>query len=321
MTQRIFTPFFPLLFLLSFPWAAHAQQPESVSLEFGWPDGFTAYVEQEWTKITQTPDRADTGHVVSTYRMRGLKHDEGLLIRKDSFDLSDYPRKEHQDIMIELQRQAQEFLPDYVVSPRGEFLHLENLAQKKAVFDSIFGPQIVRQRMSRLILDTMFSGFRMQTAYVHEWDELVGFWSGKTLEIGVPYRDEFRQPNPNLPSIETLMKRTTVATRWVDCNPESEGSRCLELVVTVQPDSASMMESVRELAEMFEMPEVMAMIRTREYTQTTTLVCDPGTLIPYSLTRTFRSLFIQHNPRTNREMKESQQESRIFRFRYEAARE
>lgn len=328
MAQRIFTPFFSLLlFLLSFPWAARAQQPEAVSLTFGWPDGFTAYVEQEWTKISQTPGRADTGYVVSTYRMRGLKHDEGLLIRKDSFDLPGYAGKKPLSPLAELMQQARAFFPDYVVNRRGEFLHLENFARTKTVFDSVFGPQIARLDPSpqlRAVFDTMMSETQMQGVHVEEWNELVGFWSGATLETGVPYEESFEQPTPLVPGLTLPMKRTAIITRRVHCNPQAEKSACIELQVTVEIDSAGMLNYMRGVAEKFSGAETegfLAALRNMEFVQTTTLTADPETMTPYRLTKVKRVQGLGQDPQTGRAAEFFQEESRIFRFRYEAVKE
>lgn len=85
-----------------------------------------------------------------------------------------------------------------------------------------------------------------------------------------------------------------------------------------------MLSYMRGLAEKFNGPETeefLAALRNMEFTQTTTLITDPETMTPYSLTKVKRVQGLGQDPKTGRPAEFFQEESRIFRFRYEAVKE
>src|SRR5687768_7294280 len=67
------------------PGSLEAQSVDSVSLRFAWPIGMSARVEQEWTRVQESPEKRDSTYVRSTYRLQALPHPSGRLIQVDSF--------------------------------------------------------------------------------------------------------------------------------------------------------------------------------------------------------------------------------------------
>jgi hypothetical protein len=117
-----------------------------------------------------------------------------------------------------------------------------------------------------------------------QWDGLVGFWVGETLEIGEAYAAEGAVPHPLLPSASMRMTAEYSAKGRVPCHAGATTAACVELRLASEVDPDDLKKVARTLAEGSSDETERQKLEAFEFTvikEETLLIAEPETLLPH----------------------------------------
>lgn len=291
----------PVLLLLFAASAADAQRrPDSVSLRFKWPTGTTAQVEQEWIRVTSSPERRDSITIRSRYRLRVLDHADGQLVSADSFVLSGtsgLPTLKGQASDVQrLATHVGSFQPSYIVSREGEFRRVENVARMKQLLDSLIAPLLQEMKLKdapaelQAIMRNATSEQSMAGSAAQEWDAVVGTWAGADWVIGQAYESMVQEPVPIMADLKIPMRYEFGAAERVPCTAAAGGTSCVRLEMYSEPDTAALRGVMADMMKRLGAAEkdLLTSLQNVRTTNQVTLITEPQTLRPYELTRVRR---------------------------------
>jgi hypothetical protein len=247
--------------------AADPPAPGGVTMNFAWPSPLRCEVE-DVTRATLGGGPTPKAPVGNTVRLalEAVHRGDGWLVRQRVVGTkSDPPQRDAKK--ADLREMEVLLYPPFTVSNDGSFRGLELTAADRAIVDA-------RQEKSRQTAEfarKLNPGLRMAPEDVlgettkkaaSNWNFLVGAWAGKQVAEG---------EGPALRSVRAMPGKGPIPvvdrmrlTRGAPCDrPPRDG--CVALDVTTDPDA--------------EGPSSL------RYHAVTTLVTDPRTLVPRSLTR------------------------------------
>jgi hypothetical protein len=274
------------------------RRADSVSLRFRWPTGTTARVDQEWVRVQSSPERHDSVGVRSHYRMRVLAHAEGQLISADSFvvastfgfpERADAPAGVHQ-----LVSQLGSYQPSFVVGSDGEFRRVDNVAQMKQLVDSILAPLLgdVKEVTpeGQAFLRNATSEQALAASAAQEWNAIVGTWSGADWVVGEAYETMLEEPVPIMPGLKIPMRYEFGVAARVPCEPTARRASCVRLELYSEPDTSALRKLTTDLLTQLgtSAKEVVNGLMNLRTMNEITLIAEPRTLRPYSVTRVRR---------------------------------
>lgn len=269
-----------------------AEAQDTISLRFAWPERVTARVEAQRIRARLAEDRMDSVVVAVTYTMRGEPHPEGRVIRYSDFLFGDLAERLEADARMMLDR-AVAMVPGLIVSDEGEFVRLEDVASLRAQLDTLLEP-IVRElptdeRGAETLasIRNMVTDEALEASAADEWNTIVGHWLDADLELGAEYAYEAVAPFPILPGVTLRYEHQFAVTRRVPCTETSSAESCVEVVMFSAPDpdaTAEVMErfyrQITRSAEETDQPIFDELLLE----DTVTLVLEPATLLPHSVT-------------------------------------
>lgn len=247
------------LALLLLPAGATAQSP--VHLDFGWPTG-TARVEVRTTSSSRSVDILSRERLRS-YRMRVSEADGGLRISHDEHTFDGVPADE----LVEGTRaeggpnvgRLLSLQPDLRVTSEGAFLGVENYDELRGRMQTAL--DAVRARMAAgrpvyVMTDTLMEAALTEDAVTraaeHSWNQLAGWWAGRTLREGEPVTvSGIMELSNTYAPIEVDVELTLGGP--VDCPEGADAEACLALESRSTPD----LEEVRTLMDAFLADEMM----------------------------------------------------------------
>lgn len=263
---------------LAFPLLAPAAEP--VSLQFGWPAGLYAQVEQ--TRLRQRG--GSTSEVTTRYAFDVNRLDGGELLvapRRETIRHSSTGEPGNVPQVQQFEAVARAVLPAYVVSPLGEFARLQDVPAAQAEARRLLAQWTAPTRDGDKFAEQITQEYFLSGLNRDAWQSLVGYWRGGRLDMGHEYRDSSREPTPLLPGETVLMNVRVQIKGEAPCERQGLGRRCVEIEVRSEPDRADVTRVVQAFLQR-TMPTTLGdMQMSMDMTQTMLLVTEPDTLIPH----------------------------------------
>jgi hypothetical protein len=284
-----------------------------VEPRFGWQPGLTADVEIDHVRTAPGDEGTERAEVRVRSRLAVEATPGGLAVR--SRDLRHEGPGQPTPNGTELL--ATELVtPDLRVGPAGNLLGVEarpearsELGQALIALSNV-GP--VPAAFRDRILDRLDPATLRDDAEAN-WDRLVGFWAGASLQAG---RDYVARDLVGIDLLADLPLEVEVRMRAVDLVPCEEGeaeARCVSLELSVTPDAAAASGVAPLLARLFGdrggPPKL-------EYQEHSLLVTEAAGLVPHRLTTT-RRVAVAFGP--DRADRFERSDERTIHFRYAAS--
>jgi hypothetical protein len=255
---------------------------------FDWPVGLTAEVMATRHQVHRTPERTHEHRTEARYRMRVLHHARGRLIRRGGFEIPP-PLLEDPLGTGALRRAASELAqllaPGYIVSRAGELVGVVEAGELREAIASALEP-LARRRAGH--------GVGPEAAVAHlpdailaenatlEWGALVGFWTGRELDVGRVYETRSEEPVPFLAGTRVPMVYRYAARAHVAC-PGEDRVRCVELERTATADMESFRATLERTMEQMGAADGASELQELEIDHRIRLIAEPTTLRPHSL--------------------------------------
>lgn len=273
---------------------------ETALLEFRWPIGLHAEVVEQRETWENSSDGADSTSAALSYTMHVENHPQGYLLRHSDFVFSDSRSRARSrrssdaegEITLnleELSSQVGAMIPSYVVSPRGELVGIDGLEALQSQAREMLLTDLAaseRQRpATRDLLEQLLSRDFFLAQANEVWSELVGFWIGSELEIGVTYEFEQEEANPLVPNVLLPFTYRFGAKEMVPCTAGDRDADCIALELVSFPDPNAMEALILELLERMNGVDASDQVfyERLQMENYVLLVADPETLIPYRL--------------------------------------
>ncbi len=271
---------------------------ETALLEFQWPIGLHAKVVEQRETWENSSDGADSTSAALSYTMHVENHPQGYLVRHSDFVFSDSRSRargrsdEASEITLnleELSSQVGAMIPSYVVSPQGELVGIDGLealqSQAREMLRTDLAASERQGPATRELLEQLLSRDFFLAQANEVWSELVGFWIGSELEIGVTYEFEQEEANPLVPNVMLPFTYQFGAKEMVPCTAGDRDSDCIALELVSFPDPDAMEALILELLERMNGVDASDQVfyERLQMENYVLLVADPETLIPYRL--------------------------------------
>ena len=282
------------LVLLALSVATPASAQQSYSLDFAWPPG-SADVTVETSISASVMGQPQTLDMEMGYRME--VSEEGVALRvsysdyvMDGVGMEALAESGSPEEMTRLISNAQ---ADILVSPEGEFLGLADYPAVRAAMDEMMASQRAELEASGMggmfddLMEASLSEEAMTSGARLQWEQLVGYWVGRTLTVGDTVTVEGEMPFPIMTTTPVPLDTKLTVVGPVACPEGSGAETCVELTSTASPDP----EEMRNLMDVFmaDMAERaggsgMEMgITSMALEMTSTLVVEESTLLPLRL--------------------------------------
>lgn len=251
-----------------------------VDLRFGWQPGLAAEVETVHVRTAPGPGGQDLARVRVTSRLAVEAVPGGVAVRVR--DLRHQGPAAPTPTGIELLA-GELAAPDRIIGPAGNLVGVEARETARAevgealVALSRVGP--VPGAFRDRILDRLEPA-SLRADAATEWDRLVGFWAGASLQPGRTYVARDLVP---VDLLADLPVETEVRMRLVDfvpCAAGEAGARCVALELVLASDEAAAAGMGPFLARLFgetDRPPRLA------YEERSLLVAEPEGLLPHRL--------------------------------------
>jgi hypothetical protein len=254
---------------------------EPVSLQFDWPNGLFAQVEQ--TKLRQRGDAAPAS-TTTRYAFDVSRLDSGELLvapRRTSIEHSNHHDPHAVPQAQQFEAVARAVLPSYVVSPQGEFVRLHDLPAAQAEARRLLALWATPGPDGGKLAEQVSQEHFLTGLTRDSWQSLVGYWRGGRLDLGAEYQDSSHEPTPLLPGETVKMSVRFQVKREVPCERQGLPRRCVEIEVHSTPDR----DDISRIIQAFlarTMPATLGeMQMSMDMTQTMRLVTEPDSLIPH----------------------------------------
>lgn len=267
-----------------------------IDLEFNWP-------RQGEATFAFASKRVKRNNVVMEMQARGktswrpLGENELLIsTQATDFNLISKDKKKDQkkeDYMQNLLQQAMTQMPDYVVSPAGDFIRIENMGAyyerfEKAMLQGLPGdsdeaPEKVKQLMKRMVSEES-----LRLSLEDDWNSNIYNWIGGSYLPGETYTYRSQYQNPTFGDALFPMTLTQQLTSRVACHANDKKQSCVQLVQTTRVSDPSytqamhqfVVKTVQDVAGA-NAKDVTLTVDNVEVVKTLTLVVDPETMMPY----------------------------------------
>lgn len=271
---------------------------ETALLEFRWPIGLHAEVVEQRETWENSSDGADSTSAALSYTMHVENHPQGYLVRHFDFVFSDSRSRargrsdEVSEITLDLEElssQVGAMIPSYVVSPQGELVGIDGLETLQARAREMLRTDLAASERkgpaTRELLEQLLSRDFFLAQANEVWSELVGFWIGSELEIGVMYEFEQEEANPLVPNVMLPFTYQFGAKEMVPCTAGDPNADCVALELVSFPDPNAMEALILELLERMNGVDASDQVfyERLQMENYVLLVADPETLIPYRL--------------------------------------
>ncbi|HVU49145.1 MAG TPA: hypothetical protein VHL80_00575 [Polyangia bacterium] len=254
--------------------AADPPAPATVPLRFAWPARLRCEVEQKMTfdvKGGQAPQ--GTTMRLALEASRGA---DGWLVRQKVVASTPKGKMDPRELEVLL-------FPPFKVSKDGAFAGLDLTAEDKAILAKRQGAEDNKAELAKkldpnlpsLMRDDLLANATKRAT--SQWSFLVGAWAGKELPPGdVPELHTSRDENFPMIGPMHVIDRLKVSP-GAACSPAPKGG-CVRLEITSTPDPAAAPPPG---------PGGPQGLSTRDlrFQLTTTLLTDPRTLVPRSVTK------------------------------------
>lgn len=269
---------------------AKAAEPggDAVHPTYAWKPDLEIDVETRRGRIRRhyLPEPQRTG-IGIRYRLATAGREDNLHVTFRDLATAQDPLAGGERAFVEAVLQFAGLIPDFLVSPKGEFLRVENapaVSSRLKQFISSTVPSLDDSPGLAHALELVSSKQFLEASAANQWEGLVGFWIGADLEIGAIYEAEGIAPHPLIPSEPIAVKVRYGATRRVPCGAGLEAAECIELVMTTEVEGEQLKKIARELADRLGDESERRKIESIEFTlikEESRLVTEPETLLPH----------------------------------------
>jgi hypothetical protein len=278
--------------------AASAAAQETTDLNFAWPAGSEAAVT-----VSSSTSASIMGQTTSidgelTYRMITEADGDGLILRYSDyvFDGQEMEALIGSGDPEELIRVLSSTQADLRIGADGQFLGLVDYEGMRASMDALLAPQresLGAQGMGGILddfVEATLSEEALSDAAELQWNQMVGFWAGRTLTVGEPVRVPTEMAFPILAATPVTLETELRLVGPVDCPGGSGAARCVELASSSSPDG----EELRNLMDLFmaelsEQAGGMGMevgVTSMDLRLESTIIVDEATLRPLRIETT-----------------------------------
>ncbi len=269
---------------------------DRIDLVFDWSENG----ESRFSTQSRNVDRRGTREMQmsGTMTMRPLG-DEGLLVstRVTDFKVTSSDQGEAKNnFMQDLMQQVTSETPDYVVSPDGEFIRVENLGAyygrlEQAMLKAMPEDDTGSQDRAKTLIRNLFPEEALMAALQDGWNRQVENWAGGSYVVGESYRYETQYQMPALGEAAFPMSVSQKLEGRVPCHEQDQARSCVRLVQTSQVSGAAFDQAmqqylnrvIKDAAGDKSKPPMIA-VDGVEVVKTITLVTDPETLLPHEET-------------------------------------
>lgn len=263
-----------------------------IDLVFDWPESG----ESSFSMQSKNVDRRGTREMQmrGTTTVRPLE-DEGLLVstRVTDFKVASSDQDAaRNNFMQNLMQQATSEIPDYVVSPDGEFIRVENLGAyygrlEQAMLKAMPGDGAGSQDRAKKLIKNLFSEETLMASLQDGWSKQVENWAGGSYVVGESYRYETQYQMPALGEAVFPMRVSQKLEGRVPCHEKDQAQSCVRLVQTSRVSGAAFDQAMQQYLNRVikdaageAKPPTIA-VDGVEVVKTLTLVTDPETMLPY----------------------------------------
>jgi len=280
--------------------AQEDEEPPGIPLTFDWPPGFEVAVTSTKTSIRRTHERS-TRSATTRYTIRVEPEGEDLRVRFGdvSLDLGEEFQAVPESIRETTAAELSELIPDFIVSGRGDFLRVRDLAghrsRLRAFFEQKLPDDVDRSAMAGF-LDVITSEASIESIAAEEWNGVVGAWADAEFVLGETYTSSREEPVLLIPGQKLLMQYSFSALRLMRCSRGGLERLCVELEMRATSDpraTRNMLDSY--LAQLGSGEEQASpAFHSLQIEQVIRIVTEPRGLIPhgYRSIKTVRGTFL-----------------------------
>jgi hypothetical protein len=267
-------------------WAAEKE----LGFKFGWQPGTKATLDTTFEKLKEIegqPRQKLTSAAKFNMRVEKAENDSMAIV----FDMKNETPIVSRDgspmpVQDTLMASLQAMVPTIIVDRGGRFLAIKDAGRiQTAVKKLVSGatneplPESIRQ-----FLDNMLSVQTLTAIAGNDWNAMVGFWAGQSLEPGEAYESEGRAPLP-LPGSPTVDMLTHITVEGpIPCDGSKGKPLCVRLTTTANPDAAQIKEALEKfMKEAARAAGAAIQVRYKEMDikTSTILLTEIGTLKPH----------------------------------------
>lgn len=272
--------------------AASIAAQETTDLTFAWPEGSEAAVTVSSSTSASIMGQTSSMEGQLTYRIRTEADGEAIVLRYSDYV---FDGQEMEELIgsgnpEELTRVVSSTQADLRIGADGRFLGLVDYEGMRASMEALLAPQresLGAQGMGGILddfVEATLSEEALSEAAELQWNQMVGFWAGRTLTVGEPVRVPSQMAFPILASTPVTLETELRLVGPVECPEASGATRCVELASSAAPDG----EELRNLmdvfmAELSEQAGGMGMevgVTSMDLRLESTIIMDEATLRP-----------------------------------------
>lgn len=281
-----------LLLAMAGPGAAHAADP--VKLDFGWPEGLHARVTVEVERTRGSGAERKTNTATTHYEIVTRPLPDGMLVTPGQVSM-DVGAAVSPAERAQLEMATLAGLPPYVVSAKGEFLRIQDVAKVRDEIRQLVlkmlppSPDADARARAEKMLDQVTSEAVLTAQQEGEWNLIVGYWLGASLEVGAPYATSYHMAIPIVPGATARWDSRFQLLRLVPCERQGQARTCAELELVNTPDRADVTQAIGRFVSN-AMPSAQGLLEDMELEQHLRLSTEVPGLIPhhYEFTKTVK---------------------------------
>lgn len=287
-------PLFTTLLALAVasPGAASAADP--VKLDFGWPAGLRARVTVEAERTRGSGAERKTTAATTHYEIVASPLPDGLLITPAQVSL-DAGSAVSPAEQAQLEMAMLAGLPPYVVGAKGDFLRIQDVAKVRDEIRQLVlkmlppSPDQDARARAEKVLEQVTSEAVLTAQQEGEWNLIVGYWIGASLDIGAPYATSYHMAIPIVPGATARWDSRFQLLRLVPCERQGQAHTCAELELVNTPDRADVTQAIGRFVAN-AMPNAQGQLEDMELEQRLRLSTEVPDLIPhhYEFTKTVK---------------------------------
>jgi len=294
---------------------------EIVRLEFGWPADLAATVTFAGERTRSAGAQSRRSAARGSYRLTTSAAEDGLLIAYSDFRIEPVPAPPAsgpQSRLRALVSRAAAALPATLVGPDGAIVRLVGMDAMIGALREAFSdlaetlPDSVRPRAEQVFAQVL-SRDSVERRMREQWHRDVGVWTGAELEQGERYVLETTEPAPALGNVGVPMLLTFEYLGPAECTESAAEAGCASLRMRSTVDPASVADALSEfVARVAAAGGPAVEIDALRIDTVVSLVSDPATLLPYSVTVERDTAITMRQDGAVRESREL----RLQRYRY-----